>query len=451
MKRIAGSLLISFTVMATALMPMALFAQGRGQQAPGLPTKTTYVPLQGGNAVLVELAQQDPVRSKIGVIVIHPEHANNFNYFTGRELAQRGYRAMMVNYYGPERSFYEFITPLASAVKAMRAVPGIEKVVLVGHSSGGPVLASYQNIAENGAKACQQPERVFKCDGKNPNVENLPKADAIMMIDSAAGAPERTDALNPAVDAHNPRIFNAAIDMFNPKNGYDAATKAAAYSPDFLKKFFAAQAARSTQLIDEASARLAKIEKGEGMFKEDEPFVVAGSTVGINGSRPQLADVRLLSKSHAPHMLLKADGTKPVTIIPQVMPPEASAENQASLYQGTLDFTVKYYLSFQALRVTPDYHMTEDNIYGIDWRSTPNSVPGEVEGVKVPSLFLSGTCAPHVVYLEIAYEHSAAKDKDFVGVEGALHGLTPCKPEYGDTFKRSFDYMDSWLLKPGRL
>src|SRR5580698_736967 len=121
-----------------ALTPMAILAQGRGRgaQAPaGPPTKTTYVPLQGGNAVLVELVTPDPVRSKIGVVVIHPEHANNFNYFTGVELAKRGYRAMMVNYYGPERSFYEFITPLSSAIKAMRAVPGVEKVVLVGHSS----------------------------------------------------------------------------------------------------------------------------------------------------------------------------------------------------------------------------------------------------------------------------------------------------------------------------
>ena len=81
--------------------------------------------------------------------------------------------------------------------------------------------------------------------------------------------------------------------MFDPKNGYNPATKGANYSPEFLKKFFAAQGARANQLIDEALARLAKIEKGEGEFKDDEPFVVAGSTVRINGARPQLADIRL--------------------------------------------------------------------------------------------------------------------------------------------------------------
>ena len=37
-------------------------------------------------------------------------------------------------------------------------VPGITKVVLLGHSGGGPTMAGYQFIAENGVKACQGPE-----------------------------------------------------------------------------------------------------------------------------------------------------------------------------------------------------------------------------------------------------------------------------------------------------
>jgi hypothetical protein len=303
-------------------------------------------------------------------------------------------------------------------------------------------------VAENGPKACQGTERVYKCEGKG--LDNLPKADGVMLIDSAAGAPERTDALNPAVDPHHPRQHNPQLDMFDRGNGYNPATKGATYSPEFLKKYFAAQAARSTQLIDEALARLAKIEKGEGEFQDDEPFVVAGSTVRINGARPQLADIRLLSKSHAPHLLLKADGSKPVTVIPQVMPPQASPDDQDLLFATTLNVTVRHYLSFQALRVTPEYHMTEDNVLGVRWRSTPNSIQGNVEGIQVPTLVLSGTCAPHVVYLELAYDHSAAKDKEFVGVEGANHGLMPCRPEFGDTFKRAFDYVDGWLSKSGR-
>ena len=35
-------------------------------------------------------------------------------------------------------------------------------------------------------------------------------------------------------------------------------------------------------------------------------------------------------------------------------------------------------------------------------------------------------------------------------VEGATHGFAPCKPEYGDTVKRTFDYVDTWLKQAGR-
>ena len=439
-------------------IPIVVFAIGL-ESAPaqfsptpegGPPLKQTYIRLaNNANALLVEPEKLDPVRSHIALIVTHPEHVNNFNYFTAFALAKYGYRAIMVNYYGPETSYYEFIQPLAEAVKAARAVPGVEKVVLAGHSSGGPVLTSYQDVAENGSAACQVPERVIKCDSKG--LDNLPKADAVMLLDSAAGAPERTDALNPAVDLRYPRARNLALDMFSPQNGFNPETKSATFSPEFLKRFYAAQAAKADTVIDDALDRLALIEKGLGDYKDDEPFVVTGGALQVNGARPELADMRLLSRTHAPHILLKADGTRPTQIIPQVYRPLANPDSEDRLNATTLNTTVRSYLSFQALRVTSDYHSTEDNVVGVVWRSTPNSIEGNLQGIKVPTLILSGTCAPHLVLLEIAYDLSAAKDKTIVGVEGANHGLMPCRPEFGDTFKRAFDYVDSWLVQPERL
>jgi hypothetical protein len=60
------------------------------------------------------------------------------------------------------------------------------------------------------------------------------------------------------------------------------------------------------------------------------------------------------------------------------------------------------------------------------------------------------TCHYLVVPGEIYFNHLAAKDKTYVAVEGATHGFAPCKPEYGNTTKRTFDYMDTWLSGPGR-
>jgi len=436
-------------VLALALVPISALAQNSPTPAGGPPLKTTYVRLaNNANAILVERETPDPVKSRIAMVVTHPNHANNFNYFTGRELAKRGYRAMLVNYYGPETSYYEFIQPLAAAIKALRAMPGVDKVVLVGHSSGGVVLTSYEDVAENGPKACQEPDRIAKCDAKG--LDNLPKADGVILIDSNSGELEKTIALNPAANSPDPRYRDPDLDLFNPKNGFDPSTKLANYSPEFLSKFFAAQGARANKIIDQAQARLALIEKGEGQYKDDEPFVVFGSSIDVNGARPELADHKLLARTHAPHIFLKADGTKPVQIIPSVIPAMALPEQEDSLALTTQNFTVREYLSFQALRVTPDYRMTEDSILGVKWRTTPNSLQGNLEGIKVPTLIMSATCAPHLVLLETAYDLSAAKDKEMVGVEGANHGMMPCKPEYGDTFTHTFDYADSWLSKPGR-
>jgi len=435
--------------LACVWMPLGAHAQFSAAPDSGPPLKTTFMRLgNDANAILVEPVTPDPVRGRIAVLVTHPEHVNNFNYFIGRELPKYGYRAMMLNYYGREQTYDEFIAPIAAAIKALRAIPGVQKVVLAGHSTGGPELTSYQDVAENGAKACQGPEHVYPCTAKG--LDDLPKADGVVLLDPNSGAPERTMALNPAVDPHHPRQHRPELDMFDARNGFDPKTKGARYSPDFLRRFFAAQSARSKQLIDEALARLAKLDRGEGDFKDDEPFVVAGASLYVNGARPDIADVRLLSHTHAPHKLLKADGTQPVQIVPLLIEPRAAPDDEGKLFQTTMSVTVRHYLSFQGLRVSPDYRLSEDNVHGVQWRSTANSLQGNLQGIHVPTLVMSATCAPRVVLLELAYELSAARDKEFVGVEGANHGFLPCRPEYGDTFKRTFDYVDGWLQQPGR-
>jgi hypothetical protein len=103
-----------------------------------------------------------------------------------------------------------------------------------------------------------------------------------------------------------------------------------------------------------------------------------------------------------------------------------------------------------AIRTTKDYAVTEDDVTGVDWKSSNMSAPGVAGGITVPTLVMTMTCFMFVVPSEIIYDHLPARDKTFVGVDGAGHLFTPCKPEYGDTRKRVFDYVDGWLSRPGR-
>jgi hypothetical protein len=447
MKRI-----LRFFIFILAAMPIGAVAQNAPVAAGGPPTKTTFVRFGGrANGIIVERETPDPVRSRIAILVTHPEHINNFNYFHGLELAKYGYRVLLLNDYGPEDTYEEFLAPIAEGIKKLRATAGVEKVVLAGHSSGGTELTFYQDVAENGPAACQRPERIYKCQTKD--AENLPKADGVIILDANSGAVSRMLGLNAAMNPHNPREIDSALDMFDAKNGYNPATGKAEYSTGFLKNYFAAQSNRANQLDDEALARLEKINKGEGAFKDDEPFLVAGSSGAgraATGANPSGTDLRLLARTHAPHLLLKADGTRSVQLISGVGGPTQRPDDQDRLSLTAVNVTVRHYLSFDALRVKPDFRLTADNIAGIDWRSSGDSMEGNVEGIHVPTLVVAAGCGADLVLLEIAYDLSGAKDKEYVGVEGANHNMAPCRPEFGDTYKRAFDYMDSWLSKPGR-
>ncbi len=411
--------------------------------------KKTYLPLSAGhdtgaNALLIEPARLGP-KSRIVMINTHPKNRNNFEYFIGDVFGARGYRVIEVNIYDPETSVEVLLPPLTAAINIARKLPGVEHVVLVGHSGGGPELSYYQEIAENGPSACQRPNRLSPCDGKG--LEALPKADALLLLEANAGAAHRTMSMDPAVDK-DPRVRNPALDMYAVQNGFDPRTRTASYSADFLKRYSAAMQTRSEALVADALAKLKAIQDGSGPYPDDEPFVVPGLSESSGGARLNLADSKLLARTHGAHMLLKADGTRPVQIIPSTTKPQAAAERRRNTFDGTtINMTVRQYLAFQAVRTTADFQITENDVKGVDWSSSANSSAGNVEHIGVPTLVMAGSCMLHMVPLEIVYDHSVAKDKEFVAVEGAAHDFEPCRPEFGDTEKRAFDYVESWLDK----
>lgn len=435
-------------LLLVALLAVAT-AQARQDVHTGGKIQFKFVPLLAdANAVIAKPARKDPVRNGIAILIAHPGHLNTFNYFLGPQFARRGYPAMMVNYYGTGETYEEFLAPIAAAVRYLRSLPGVRTVVLAGHSSGGDELTFYQDVAENGAAACQGHGRIYPCKGID--VDGLPRADGMLVLDIFIGAPARALAIDPAVNDEHPNVRVHDLDMFDPRNGFDPRTHGGHYSPRFVRRFYAAQQARNQRLLDEALARLAKITAGQGKFRDDEPFTVAGGSERINGARLDLADRSLLSHTRAPHLLLKADGSSSTQIIPSLLGGAATANDLDELYRTAQYVTVREYLSYYALQTTPGFGATADDIKGIDWRSSADSAVGNVEGITVPTLVMAASCAAHLVTNEIVYDHSPAKDKEFVGVEGADHYFRPCKPEYGDTLKRTFNYVDTWLAKPGR-
>ena len=442
---------VGCAVVLGAFAPVELAAQGGGPVPVGPIQsdrfRTVYVRLGANSA---EGLLYDPVapgpNARIALLYSHPD-GNNFNQPVGREMAHRGYRVLMVNYRGEEESPEVYAPSISRGVAYLRTLPGVQRVVIIGHSGGGHLMALYQNVAEHGASACQGPEKLYPCRGEG--LDRLAKPDGIVLLDSTMGAFHQMSSVDPAVEG---KTRMPSLDMFAAANGYDVTGKRATYSVDFAKRFYAAQAARNGRMVDNALERLRALTRGAGQFTDDEPLVIPGMGVEAAGARLYQPDPAFAARTNKPHRLLKADGTQPEVIVPSVRPPsgQQAAGALGTLRVMTQNTTVRRFLALSAIRTTPDFAITADDIVGVNWASAISSTPANAEGISVPALVMVMTCHYLVVPGEIIFDHLRSTDKTFAAVEGAVHGFTPCRPEYGDTVKRTFDFVDGWLGKAGR-
>jgi hypothetical protein len=368
------------------------------------------------------------------------------------ELAGRGYTVLLVRHYlgnrrGEVESPLDGFAETSRGIAYLRSLSGVARVVLMGWGTGARMIALYDDVAEHGASACQRPEVLYPC--RADQATGLQKPDGLVLFDPGLGAFTAASDVDPAY-AGDKRV-RANLDLYAAANGYDAKTGGAKYAPDFLKRYFAAQAARNDAIIDSAVTRLNAVKEGRSRFTDDEPFLVPGAVNVRSMASLHRTDLDLLSHTKRPYMLLKADGTTPEMIIRSIRPATGSdGATSVGRCCGEANYTVRRFLANDAVRLGKDFAMTEDDIIGVDWKTSNTSTPVSAEGIHVPTLMLTMTCFQFVVPSEIVFDHLAAADKTFAAVEGSEHFFTPCKPEYGDTKKRAFDFVDNWLAKPGR-
>jgi pimeloyl-ACP methyl ester carboxylesterase len=411
--------------------------------------RTQYVRLGSNDAdgLLYEPVNPGP-KARVALVLSFPGN-NNFNSPPGRELANRGYRILMVSYHGAEESPEVYAPSISRGIEYVRSLPGVQRVVIIGHSGGGHLMSFYANVAEHGAAGCQGANKIYPCQGTRLN--GLARPDGVVLLDPALGSPHRMSSIDPAANDDNTRR-DAALDMFVAANGYDPVSHRAHYSAEFARRFYAAQAARNAALIQKALDRLQALERGGAQYTDDEPFVVRGMSGSPAGARLYQPDLAFAAHTRQPHLLLKADGSQVETVINSVRPPTGAqfAAALGSLNVMSDNTTVRRFLANDAVLTTADFAFTADDIVGVDWTSSNNATPGNATGISVPALVLVMSCHYLIVPGEIIFDHLASKDKTLAAVEGAVHEFTPCGPQYGDTVKRTFDYVDSWLSKPGR-
>ena len=264
--------------------------------------------------------------------------------------------------------------------------------------------------------------------------------------------------------------------MFDLTNGYPGDTaagsptfKSATYSDKFKRRFLDGQANRNTDLLQEAQNIWSDILAGKPeIYPDDMPFIIPGSN---GAARLWQADTSLVNCTKKPQIFLTHTGTQNPSPGPicSVRIPSASAEGDDS-FDSVEKVSVRVWLGAHALRTNGRYDQTKDDITGIDYDSSATSTVSMIKGIgkhpngsNVTTPFLIVANGGHYFLRpdEIVYENATATtDRTFAIEEGAVHGGGPCTQcaqalglsadYFGDTNKRTYDFMDEWLSKPGR-
>lgn len=410
----------------------------------GLPIRDTYVKLgMRQHGMLYEPVVKNE-KSRIGIVMIHSDVDYSTLNACG-EMAKRGYIVFGGQVSDQDAVLDEKILDVKRAVELVRNLPGIEKVIIMGHSGGATLMSAYQAVAEGGAKVFQGDDMLIKCAIR----EDVPAADGMMVIDSNWGNGAMTlFSIDPAVvEEGNGQKLDPALDIFNPANGYDPA--GSHYSEAFVKTFCEAQKERNNRIIKLALDRLCLIEQGKGAYTDDEPFVVTGGSQAgpVNKLFPE--DTSLFAHTKKAYPVLRADGSANTEIVRSVRPAVPGRRGTVTK-RGAAVTTVRHFLSERSVLAGDGYGIHPDGAAGILWDRSYSCTPANIKHVHVPILVMGMTGNYEYLAAEEVYAAVPSEDKTIAFVEGADHNFFPISEKYGDTQKILFDHMDKWLSQPGR-
>ena len=357
----------------------------------------------------------------VGVVVMH-RNSNYMSHISTVQLPARGFVVLGMN---PRCDNNEAACApwennaldVKSGVNYLRTkVPGITKVVLLGHSGGGPTMAFYEAVAENGVAICQTANKLMPCGSA---LAGLPKADGIILMDAHPGnginavrslSADVTNDEQVLRQNKDPKT-DSKLDPFDPKNGYkaDGTTR---YSGDFKARYFKAQSDRMNFLISVAQERLAALDPGD-----DAPFFVP---LADNARLGQI-DLSIHHSTLLPRKLLKNDGSVESRFPVESVRPVSLAPGDEQGFGSSMFLTLKSFLSVRAVRST-------DSMDGVDFCSSNNSTPCNLQQVKLPLLVTAMGGHYFIRDAEQYFDMAASADKDYYVIEGATQAAPSAPP-----------------------
>jgi hypothetical protein len=199
-----------------------------------MPTASGRVDIYSGVArahgkLWATVVRPESDQRELALVLIHPT-SNFMGHYAQDPLAQRGIAAvgMATRYLGNDTALLmeNCVLDVGAVVRYLKDVEGYRRVVLVGNSGGGGLIALYQSQAT-------KPTITATPAGDPPDLTqaDLPPADGLILLMAHPGrASTYTEWLDPAIiDETDPYRRDASLDLFNPENGPP-------YSAEFLDR-----------------------------------------------------------------------------------------------------------------------------------------------------------------------------------------------------------------------
>ena len=383
---------------------------------------------------------------KVAFLVAH-RTGNSLDNIACKELAERGFMALCFNTRfvnnETEVDWEKLALDVKIAVDFARNKPGIEKVVLLGHSGGSPLMSFYQAVAEKGVSFCKGPSKLVEC---SEELANLVPADGMVYPDAHPGnGVQALHGLNPSLSIVDGQVVvDKALDPFDPDNGFNA-NGASKYSEEFRNRYYQAQSRAMNAKIAEVEALRDSIETGKHIYPDEDivlvPFDAQAGAARLDAYDPSIPETMSTSQ---PRKFLRNDGEIVMQVALSVaLPKPHQARVNRTFRGGVKVLTTRSFLSANAVRST---HAMND----IDHCSTNASTNCAVANIEAPTLIAAMGAYNHIRFQELMYENSPAQDKDFIVIEGARHGYTPCTAcennlgQYSNSLKNLFDYIEQW-------
>jgi hypothetical protein len=382
------------------------------------------------------------VRSKICIVMMYGSSraTDALPNTSMQRFAALGYRA--ANCAPQDGYFIDQVQYLSNCINWIKStIEGVEKIVLWGNSRGCNLTSAYQRIAENGAATFQGPKAFLPI----PDMTLTP-ADGIIHCDANHGFMINCLASLATNLVSDDSVMKRTkpLDPLLAENGY-LGNGVASYDDKFCKKFWKAQAKRYNNLLDDAKRRMEKIVAGEGMFSNDEPFIVVMGFGNVSAYQLYSHDRRFYSSTKGKCKLLHKDGSITTQVVPSLLTAVGDPGNFEAM-QYSYNTTVSEFL-YLGMYVDEDkFGYSASELFGVDFDNNFSSANGNHRHITAPTLAVGRTAGSEFEVAEWIYNDSIAPTKDLIFIEGMTHGggnLDPTK--YGDVVTLENNYIDQWL------